>query len=444
MTQDQKSSDVLPALKPSDHPDLIGGWVWRPMEIEAIQAYAREAVALALAAQKAVPAGWKLVPVEPTAEMLNAVRWDEDAFGGKSAWPSDIYKAMLAAAPSTPPSEAEQAEAPAFNLDPTPISGWGQQPIGMSTTLAKCPACHGTGAIGIPGAPCPFCKIHELGNLTGKTEQAEAPSERVTAGGGFVGDHNGVLTARIKELEGIIEKLTDSECDKIMAMTDAQISALHRMEGHDPEDIAKLGQLTARLAIRDVQVAQLRATLPPASKAEPVAPVVQERDTYDSIWNALQEIDSAAVFLPTFQVKHEGGIEAFTRNIVEAIQAVSQQPEASGAGERTVMEDALAGLEYAKNNLPWGYTGIDRAIERLRAALASKPPAVEQKPVAHVPRIGLTMFTGYNQAFHETFTIHVDPDMPADEVQFRQGDQILCRLILDGAARTRGDGGQAQ
>jgi hypothetical protein len=67
------------------------------------------------------------------------------------------------------------------------------------------------------------------------------------------------LLARVAELEGIVEKLTDSECDKIMAMSDAQISALHRMEGHDPEDIAKLGQMAAQLAIRDVRVAELEA-----------------------------------------------------------------------------------------------------------------------------------------------------------------------------------------
>ncbi len=46
---------------------------------------------------------------------------------------------------------------------------------------------------------------------------------------------------------------------------------------------------------------------------------LQEGDTYEELWNALQRIDSAAVFLPGFEVKHTGGIEAFTRNIVEAI-----------------------------------------------------------------------------------------------------------------------------
>lgn len=39
----------LPALRPSDHPDFVGGWVWTEMEIVAIQAYARQAIAAALA-----------------------------------------------------------------------------------------------------------------------------------------------------------------------------------------------------------------------------------------------------------------------------------------------------------------------------------------------------------------------------------------------------------
>lgn len=50
---------------------------------------------------EAVPKGWKLVPVEPTEKMLFAgsSAAETDAFGCKSAWPSDTYRAMLAAAP---------------------------------------------------------------------------------------------------------------------------------------------------------------------------------------------------------------------------------------------------------------------------------------------------------------------------------------------------------
>ena len=45
---------------------------------------------------------------------------------------------------------------------------------------------------------------------------------------------------------------------------------------------------------------------------------------------ALHRIDSIAVFLPTFDVLHEGGIEAVTENIVKAISkavaALEKQP----------------------------------------------------------------------------------------------------------------------
>jgi hypothetical protein len=66
----------------------------------------REAVAAALAAQKVAQAGWKLVPVEPTTEMLAAILEPIKWAGGK-----DAYQNMLAAAPS-PDGKAEQAEAP--------------------------------------------------------------------------------------------------------------------------------------------------------------------------------------------------------------------------------------------------------------------------------------------------------------------------------------------
>lgn len=58
-----------------------------------------------------------------------------------------------------------------------------------------------------------------------------------------------------------------------------------------------------------------------------------QADSYDALWNALQRVHTVAAFLPTLEVRHEGGIEATTKNIVEAIAA---------AGEK------LAALEHAK------------------------------------------------------------------------------------------------
>ena len=60
--------------------------VWCPEVIDALRA--------ALSAPPpVVPAGWRLVPVEPTPEMLVAINWPNDPAG---------YRAMLAAAPQAP------------------------------------------------------------------------------------------------------------------------------------------------------------------------------------------------------------------------------------------------------------------------------------------------------------------------------------------------------
>jgi hypothetical protein len=52
-------------------------------------------------------------------------------------------------------------------------------------------------------------------------------------------------------------------------------------------------------------------------------------DSYEAIWNALQRIDSAAAMLPSYTVKHEGGIEAFAQNIVDAIAGATNEGDAA-------------------------------------------------------------------------------------------------------------------
>ena len=73
-----------------------------------------------------VPQGWKLVPVEPTAEMLNA--WCEaENKTSKHLHASDVmqagYRAMLAAAPQPPVVEQPQVE-----QEPTPNGATHRQP----------------------------------------------------------------------------------------------------------------------------------------------------------------------------------------------------------------------------------------------------------------------------------------------------------------------------
>jgi len=76
------------------------------VELAAQYAAERDQLRAELAAQGArVPDGWQLVPITPTDEMVKAVRWDTDAFGGRSAWPSDIYRDMLSSAPTAPQSD---------------------------------------------------------------------------------------------------------------------------------------------------------------------------------------------------------------------------------------------------------------------------------------------------------------------------------------------------
>jgi hypothetical protein len=50
-------------------------------------------------------------------------------------------------------------------------------------------------------------------------------------------------------------------------------------------------------------------------------------DSYADLFNALQRIETAAVFLPSFKITHEGGLEAVVQNIVDAIAALEQEEQ---------------------------------------------------------------------------------------------------------------------
>ena len=56
-------------------------------------------------------------------------------------------------------------------------------------------------------------------------------------------------------------KLRDSECEKIMAMSEQQITALTRMQGSNPDDVAKIGKMACDLALKDVAIQRLEAEL---------------------------------------------------------------------------------------------------------------------------------------------------------------------------------------
>jgi hypothetical protein len=65
-------------------------------------------------------------------------------------------------------------------------------------------------------------------------------------------------------------------------------------------------------------------------------------ETWEDLHNALQRIDTAAVGLPTFEVRHEGGLDAVVQNIVDAIVALHEDrttpPAAPQKGGATCKE----------------------------------------------------------------------------------------------------------
>jgi hypothetical protein len=105
-------------------------------------------------------------------------------------------------------------------------------------------------------------------------------------------------------------------------------------------------------------------------------------DSYESIWNALQRIDSVAAMLPTYTVDHDGGIEAFTQNIVDAITRIATQQAVQGetvlprpgSPEASAMIDSLlAEYQWPSNPKNAARAGFEAA----RRMLAT-PPAPGQ------------------------------------------------------------------
>lgn len=93
-----------------DLPDGCEGWL-EPLDERIAELRAALAAHDAEQAAKAVPAGFKLVPVEPTLEMLTAAgREDDKAFIDgmpHGATAADTWAAMLAAAPTPPAPDCE-------------------------------------------------------------------------------------------------------------------------------------------------------------------------------------------------------------------------------------------------------------------------------------------------------------------------------------------------
>jgi hypothetical protein len=57
------------------------------------------------------------------------------------------------------------------------------------------------------------------------------------------------LESEVQRLEESLRKASDTQADQIMKMTDQQIAALCRLEGHDPKDEATIGRQVCEIAL---------------------------------------------------------------------------------------------------------------------------------------------------------------------------------------------------
>ena len=69
------------------------------------------------------------------------------------------------------------------------------------------------------------------------------------------------MTRRMTELDGLLSAAIDSNVNKIMAMSDYQVSALTRLDGSNPDDAARLGKQACQLAILQHRITGLEADL---------------------------------------------------------------------------------------------------------------------------------------------------------------------------------------
>lgn len=69
------------------------------------------------------------------------------------------------------------------------------------------------------------------------------------------------LRQHLAEKESVIEQLRDSQIDKLLAMTDEQVTALCRLEGSNPDDSARIAKQAMKLAAANVELAAANARI---------------------------------------------------------------------------------------------------------------------------------------------------------------------------------------
>lgn len=100
-------------------------------------------------------------------------------------------------------------------------------------------------------------------------------------------------------------------------------------------------------------------------------------ESYEDLWNALQAIDTAAVRLPGFEVIHEGGLDAVTKNIVEAMERLAAQQE-------PVYQYQLASgawIDQAKDSYDYNVKHGQDTVRVLYTEAPQREPMTEQNRI---------------------------------------------------------------
>lgn len=272
----------------------------------------------------ALPAtSWKLLPDRPTPAMLAAGREAFRVHGTPSA--ATLYRRMWQAAPDRP------ADAQATAL----VRAWKRMPYHATQTMHNAVR-ELLGRQRLEGRPTSIDLIHFTFWDTARGVIRSTPSD-----------------------------VPNAEPDAA-AGNDNPARHTAFADGYRAGKESALAALFARDNEQQGQPASAPGSEAPSDTAE----------TYAELFNALQRIDTAAVSLPGFSVRHEGGIDAFTQNIVDAISLARhshQDAVAKGTLDVKTLHDLVAEMASALECTAPGNPCAARALsylDRARAASA--------------------------------------------------------------------------
>lgn len=115
------------------------------------------------------------------------------------------------------------------------------------------------------------------------------------------------LIAKNAELQATLDTKIDESCDKVMAMSDEQITALTRLDGSNPKDVAALVKKTIECALLEVErnaaIAKLDELRPRFELQRDTADARQERleQAYEKIADLESKLDALVAEISDFE-----------------------------------------------------------------------------------------------------------------------------------------------